>query len=116
MGDEVGAGGCPCAAKQDVDSYVVDRFSELVPVLQSVFDIGANKEVSGFLELLVRNEYWRERCAVLEHNLKAFVRYYLAAFALIQEMEPGLSEEEIKGEVKRNLGDVGEIEALPSIF
>lgn len=92
-----GKNAVPNAAGQGLEEYLRDRFSALPPIVLQALGVGyPGSGAGGYVELALREEYWRLRCDALEQNLTRFVRNYLAACNVIGGFMPESTDIEIR--------------------
>ena len=97
----------PNAASQGMEGYLKARFSGLPSIVLEALGVGEPRSgAGGYIELALREEYWRLRCEALEGNLTKFVRAYIAAFNVIKQSKPDYKDEDIKDMVIKALDDV----------
>ena len=107
----------PNAASQGMGEYIKARFLGLPPlVIKAVGVDEPGSGAGGYIELLLREEYWRLRCVALENNLTEFVRAYMAAFKVIEELKPDDTEDQVKAAIRKALEEVPDnIDKTPEI-
>jgi hypothetical protein len=86
----------PDAGSQSVDEYINVRYEMVKPALDLLGASIPGSSVDGYLILMLREEFWRSRSAVMENSLVEFVRRYLAAVEVIKHLsEDGAVNERI---------------------